>query len=136
MSGNAYRLAGHLFSKDLETAPKSVMEKWRSEGLIYQAYPDLGITAPAPFKIVCDAKYFEKGSVAEAEKALVKGIYELVFYRGLPHDTNDTSSGWNYEFGCLIAYDASETKTLKSVWNSLKHRHRFWDDSNVFVIVI
>jgi hypothetical protein len=85
--------------------------------------------------VVFDAKYFVSNSEAEAKKALVGGVYEVACYRGLPPDAT-TKHGWDYDYGCLLAYDASDDGILKKAWASVTHKSEFWDGGNIYVMVI
>jgi hypothetical protein len=49
-----------------------------------EVWPDAALRAPFPFRILFEAKYFEKESQSDAQDQLVKGIHETAFYRGLP----------------------------------------------------
>jgi hypothetical protein len=107
--------------------------KAKTQYPINQAYPDLATRRPFPFSIVFDVKYFESGSSSKAEDDLVNGVYEVMHYRGLPRvaprSTNDP--GWDYDYGCLFAYDASEDGVLASTWKSVVSKEAFWDGANV-----
>lgn len=141
LSSNSVRRQGHPFGKALGKSPKDIMSIWKSGGKagpLNQAYPDLCFSAPLPFTIVCDAKFFEKPSVSAAEKALVEGVYEAAFYRGLVGipARDESEPAWGYDFGCLLAYDASPGAYLHQAWHSIGSRHLFWEDANVFVMIV
>jgi hypothetical protein len=131
--GNSFRRNGHLFSKNRDDDASKIMERWSKAGTLppNQAYPEAGLSSPFPFKIVFEAKLFTDESSGAAQKALVNGAYETAFYRGLP-----PSDGWDYDFGCLIAFDASDGAHLNHVWNSVAHKHLFWDDASVFIMIV
>jgi addiction module HigA family antidote len=136
-SANAFRKQGYPFSKKLGMDAATIMQTWKrpTVGLpLNQAYPDLCLSNPFPFKIVFDAKFFEEESLASAEKALVEGVYEAAHYRGLPPD--QTRQGWCYDYGCLLVYDASRGAYLQQAWASVCSKRLFWDEANVFVMVI
>jgi hypothetical protein len=103
-----------------------------------QAYPDFCLRPPFPFKIVFDAKYFLQNSRSAANKALVEGAYEVMFYRGLPfaNARNAQEPSWDYEYGCLLAYDASDDGVLESAWDSVRCKDTFWDGGNIFVMIV
>jgi hypothetical protein len=133
LSGNAYRAQGHPFGKDLRKSPAEIASSWRTRatGLpINQAFPDLCITSPSPHRVVFDAKLLRQDSVAAAEEALVMGVYETMFYRGLP------AKGWGYDYGCLLAYDASVDGVLQKAWNAVAVKRLFWEDAQVFVMAV
>ena len=137
-AGNGFRAVGHPFSKQIGESYDKIFNRWiRPESAfpINQVYPDLAFRRPFPYKIVFDAKYFVENSEAAAKKALVSGAYEAAFYRGLPQDqTSDL--GWDYEFGCLLAYDASLDGVLKKIWTSVSQKNEFWNGANVYMMII
>jgi hypothetical protein len=140
-SGNPFRRVGHPFNKKLGASIDDIMQTWTKPlgGLpLNQAYPDFCLRAPFPYEILFDAKYFTQNSPAAAKAALVEGAYEVMFYRGLPSVSarlpNDP--GWKYEFGCLLAYDASDQGILKKTWASVTRKNLFWDGGNIFVMII
>ena len=139
-AANARRRPGHPFGKSLGATAGQVMASWKKPAGAFplnQAYRDLCLSAPFPHKIVFDAKFFESESLSAAEQALVAGVYEAVFYRGLPSDSVDGSnSRWAYDFGCLLAYDASSGGYLQEAWGSVASKRLFWDDANVFVMIV
>ncbi len=140
-SRNAFRRAGHPFPKSvLGMSAKKVMSQWRSAPTkfpMHQAYPDMALSDPFPYRIVFDAKLFESESPAAAEAALVNGIYETAFYRGLPPSADhDDDSDWNYDYACLLAYDASAGGHLRAAWDSVTCKPLFWNDAGVYVMVI
>jgi hypothetical protein len=139
-SQNAFRSVGHPFAKGFGKSAAEIIKGWRkSRGTwpLNQAYPDFALQKPFPLRMVFDAKYFEKESAAAAEKALVEGIHEVTFYRGLPATTQSGDrSDWGYDFGCLIAYDASEGGYLADAWKSVSHNDTFWFGANVHAIVV
>jgi predicted glycosyltransferase len=98
----------------------------------------LSISTPFPFKIVFDAKFFTGKSPSVADEALVTGVHEVVFYRGLPSASSEYAarSGWSYDFGCLLAYDASAGAFLQKAWDSVLSKRLFWDDAHVFVMIL
>ena len=66
--------------------------------------------------------------------ALVAGIYEAMFYRGLPKE--DDESLWNYDYGCLVAYDASKSRALHAAWEAVTCKSDFWMGGNIFVMIL
>jgi hypothetical protein len=86
--------------------------KWKS-GTLTQACPDFAFRNPFPFKIVFEGKYFEQGSAEKAARDLATNIYQAFFYRSLPYVAAKKSGvAWDYDFACLLAYDASPAQTL------------------------
>lgn len=137
-SANAYRVQGYPFPKNLGVSQKDIFAKWtkQSGGIpINQAYPDFALGHPFPFRTVFDGKLFEDGSYEDAKRALVAGVYEAAFYRGLPA-SSPLGTGWGYDFGCLLAYDASDGAHLQHAWNSIRHKQTFWSDANVYVMIL
>jgi hypothetical protein len=138
-SSNAFRRQGHPFSKKLGMGAGEIFESWKKPVGSYplnQAYPDLAITAPSPFEIVFDAKYFEQSSFGAAVDALVGGVYEVVHYRGLPAGTTRSGAPWRHEYGCLLAYDATPDMCLRQAWETVECKDMFWDDANIFVMIL
>jgi hypothetical protein len=140
-SGTPARTVKHPFSKLLSASAKDVAEKWR-EGKaqsLTQACPDFALRDPFPHKIVFEGKYFERGSFDKASRDLATDIYQAFFYRGLPYvPSKGSRAAWDYDFACLLAYDASLDRTLKSAWESLSHEVRkgFWEGANVYVMIL
>jgi hypothetical protein len=131
---NPFRKSGHPFSKKWGLSPDEIMEAWRkplTNMPANQAWPEAALSTPFPFKILFEAKYFEGDSAVSAENELVCAIYETVFYRGLP-----ASGKWGYDFGCLLAYDVSTGAHLKAAWESITSKRLFWEDANVFVMIV
>jgi hypothetical protein len=123
-SANGFRRFGYPFKKQVGATTSQVIEMWRRPDRsppANQAFPDLAFRKPFPHKIVFDAKYFSGTGARAAEKALVDGVYEAAFYRGLPFTPagQPGSADWDYEYGCLLAYDASDKGYLKAAWNSV-----------------
>jgi hypothetical protein len=74
-----------------------------------------------------------------AQRQLVTDIYQAFFYRGLPRlAATKKHPEWNYDYACLMAYDASPTATLISAWTALdpQTRRSFWEGANVYVMVL
>jgi hypothetical protein len=137
-SGNPFRRAGHPFRKNSNLDVDKIMQSWTKEAKapLNQAYPDFGVRPPFPHKIVFEAKYFCANSQAAANKVLVEGAYETMFYRGLPANSDRSEPGWDYDYGCLLAYDASEGGLLKEAWDGVMCKDTFWNGGNIFVMII
>jgi hypothetical protein len=136
-SQSSARTAHYLFSKQFggESA-FAVMARWRGERgkILRQPYPDFGFRPPFPHKILFEGKYFSGGN---AENALVTAIWETCFYRGLPFiPATPVKPAWDYEFGCLIAYDASDSGNLAAAWDSVIPKAEFWDSANIYVMIL
>jgi hypothetical protein len=139
-SGNSRRTRGYPFPKRQQVSPEEVIEAWRRPNGTWplnEAYPDLCLSNPCPFNVVFDAKFFEGEGHKSAEKALVEGVYEASHYRGLPAARDGSgAAAWDYDFGCLLAYDASEGAYLQQAWNSVATKRLFWNDAHVFVMIV
>ena len=140
-SGSPVRRGGHPFTKTREPS-LATYERWAKSvrgGGLHQSCPDLALQAPFPWPTVFEGKYFAGESVGESRRVLVDSIYEAFFYRALPElPATKTHAQWKYDYACLLAYDASEGGTLKSAWEDLrpKVRDSFWDNGNVYVMVL
>ena len=78
----------HPFSKVISTSTDTIMKQWKGElsgAKLKQSCPDFALTAPFPFKIVFEGKYFSKGGSKKAETEFVTNVYQAFFYRGLPY---------------------------------------------------
>jgi hypothetical protein len=134
------RTQRHPFSKAVGTKPAQIIAQWTgSHGArLRQACPDFAVREPFPFKIVFEGKYFDKGAATKARIELVTDLYQAFFYRGLPYIARKKNSpAWDYDFACLLAYDASDEGNLKGAWDSLDSqvKNAFWDGANVYVMI-
>jgi hypothetical protein len=69
---------------------------------------------------VFEGKLFRSGSLEMAKSALVNGIFESFFYRGLPTLlTGKEEGGGAYDLGCFVAYDASPQGKLQEARSSI-----------------
>ena len=136
-SQSSARTKHHPFSKSMSgDNAQAIMERWRgiSRKPLVQPYPDFAFRPPFPHKILIEGKYFSTGN---AEKALVESIYEACFYRGLPFvPASNQKPAWDYDFACLIIYDASEDGSLLKAWDSVVVQNQFWETANVYVMVL
>jgi hypothetical protein len=99
----------------------------------------MALRPPCPHKIVFEGKLFRARGIPAAEKALVTGIYEVFFYRGLPPiEESEKHPAWDYDYGCLLAYDATPEGTLKDAWESLSSavKDACWDGASVYVMIL
>ena len=56
-----------------------------------------------------------------------------------PHlEQTKTHAAWNYEYGCVLAYDASAGGEMVQAWQSLpaKIRDACWTGANVYVVIL
>jgi hypothetical protein len=135
------RTESHPFSKFVGTSAKQVINKWKAKdgSPFTQSCPDFATRKPFPYNIVFEGKYFLRGSPDFAERELVNNIYQAFFYRALPYvPPNRSGISWDYDFSCLLAYDASDNGSLLSAWKNLpeKVRRGFWDGANVYVMIL
>jgi hypothetical protein len=140
-SGTPMRSESHPFSKFVGASAKQVIEKWKvnNSSPFTQSCPDFATRSPFLYNIVFEGKYFMRGSSNFAERELVNNIYQAFFYRALPYVPPKKSGiPWDYDFSCLLAYDASRDGTLLSAWSGLpaRVRHGFWDGANVYVMIL
>ncbi len=140
-SGTPARTERHPFTKVIGTDVTDIMRKWKdgNGSSLTQACPDFALRDPFPFKTVFEGKYFEQGSPDKAARDLVTNIYQAFFYRALPYVAPKKSGPpWDYDFSCLLAYDASPKQTLVAAWNQLAEpiRHGFWDGANLYVMIL
>jgi len=137
-SGTPARTEPHPFTKLMGSNAKEIALKWKGNALT-QACPDFAFRNPFPFKIVFEGKYFEQGSAEKAARDLATNIYQAFFYRSLPYVAPKKSGvAWDYDFACLLAYDASPNQTLLTAWNDLAEsvRSGFWEGANVYVMIL
>jgi hypothetical protein len=136
------RTLKHPFTKILGANARQIYTRWADEGSnssLVQSCPDFALREPFPHKIVFEGKYFAKGGSQHAQRALVENLYQAFFYRGLPYvpETVKGRAAWDYDYACLLAYDASPTGSLKQVWKDLpaRVRHGFWTGANIYVMI-
>jgi hypothetical protein len=140
-SGTPYRTEGHPFTKIINSNAAEIVRKWKGGkgSQLTQACPDFAFRNPFPFKIVFEGKYFEQGSADKAARDLATNIYQAFFYRSLPYVAPKKSGvAWDYDFACLLAYDASRDGTLLTAWNELAEpvKAGFWEGANVYVMIL
>jgi len=139
--GTPSRSTKHPFTKIVGATATEIVLKWNAEqgSPLTQACPDFAFRAPFPFRIVFEGKYFEEGSAEKAARDLATDIYQAFFYRSLPYAPPNTSgAAWDYDFACLIAYDASSNGSLLAAWSGLAEavRKGFWEGANVYVMIL
>lgn len=135
------RTQAHPFTKIVGAKPSGIMARWTGKvgTPLIKPCPDFAFREPFPFKIVFEGKYFPTGGSAHAQTELVTEIYQAFFYRGLPYvPPKGNSPAWDYDFACLLAYDASEDGSLKHAWGGLEKevKRGFWDGANVYVMIV
>ena len=141
-SGTPARRQRHPFNKLIGAKPQQIMAQWKGSAdgpPLKQSCPDFAFRPPFPFKIVFEGKYFESGGEQKAERELVTAIYQAFFYRGLPYVAPEKHGpAWDYDFSCLLAYDASRDGTLKAAWTGLPKEVKtgFWEGASVYVMIV
>jgi len=140
-SGTAF-FPGHPFGKVFRK-PEVVYKRWKGDGAkirdpLIQSRPDF--TLLCPYRILFECKYFQARLKNPAKVQLVKDLYETFFYRALPQRLpgGKDGQGWDYEYACYLAYDATEEGWLTQAWNALsgKTRSSFWQQANIFVTIL
>jgi hypothetical protein len=135
------RQARHPFSKGIADKPRAIMRRWKGDPnkQTIQSAPDLALRNPLPFNIVFEIKYFDSGGSDKAETELVTNLYQAFFYRALPYvSPTKRYPTWDYEYACLLAFDASPGGTLQQSWESLpaKVKLGFWEGANVYAMIL
>jgi hypothetical protein len=133
----------HPFTKKAGENIRTIVARWwdPDETSVQQSCPDLALGHPCRHKIVIEGKYFRKGGYEAAQSELVKDIYQCFYYRGLPFvPKTDTHPAWEYDYACLLAYDASDDGNLNLAWKELNKNKKLvdglWHGANIQVIVI
>jgi hypothetical protein len=132
----------YLFTKVLAANSKGLVKSWWGDSKkepISQSCPDWAFRAPCPHPVIFEGKLFRKGGIDAARSALVSGIYQCFYYRAHPDaPATKTHPAWQYKYACLVAYDASEKRSLVQAWETLnnKVKEACWGTANIFVIVL
>jgi hypothetical protein len=141
-SGTPARRLRHPFNKALNVTAPKVYAQWSLDDqtvALTQSCPDFAIRAPFPHKIVFEGKYFRRGGLGAARTALVTNAYQAFFYRALPPDNAAVNRPpWDYDYSCLLAYDATDEGTFVKAWQSLSPAVRagFWEGASVYIMVL
>jgi hypothetical protein len=137
------RTAKHPFTKLLGANAQEIYARWAdvdNASSLVQSCPDFALREPFRHKIVFEGKYFASGSSQYAQRELVADVYQAFFYRGLPYvpETAKGRAAWDYDYACLLAFDASPGGTLKQAWENLPARVRngFWSGANIYVMIL
>jgi len=142
-SRSPIRATRHPFTKILGANAETIYRQWKDPKKNYgltQSAPDFALQKPFPHSIVFEGKYFASGKPDFAARQLVTDLYQAFFYRGLPK-VDATKRGhppWDYDYACLLAFDASPNGTLAAAWNTLeaKVQRSFWDGANIYVMIL
>jgi len=132
----------HPFTKALGVTATSVVTQWwgkSAKSPISQSCPDLAFRDPCPYRVVFEAKYFRTEGVKAAKTALATGIYQCFFYLGLPrHEETKKHAAWNYDFACLLIFDATEGGSVCSAWRDVHPdiNRGCWEGANIYVMVL
>jgi hypothetical protein len=141
--GTPVKNSGHPFYKVLGVRPETLYPRWQGEDprrrktTFAAVCPNFAILAP--YRIVFECKYFNRPAAQPAVSQLVEGLYQAFFYRAMPSlpRAPQLEHGWDYEYSCFLAYDATANERLAKAWEGLrKIHHRFWDESNIFVMIL
>jgi hypothetical protein len=128
---------GHPFGKVFRK-PETIYARWRNAQFpLIQSFPDF--TLLSPYRILFECKYFKTHLKNPAKVQLVKDLYETFFYRALPLRMPKAKHvGWDYEYACYLAYDATDDGSLFNAWNGLPEnvRKSFWEYADIFVMVL
>lgn len=142
-SGSPASKNRNLFKKVFGTTPRSVVNLWWDEKQKHfpmaQSCLDWAFRAPCLYKVVFEAKLFRRGGIEAAKSELVRAIYQCMFYWGQPLvPRTETHAEWDYEFACLLAYDASPSQALVKAWESVRKEVKAgcWASANIFVMVL
>ena len=141
-SGSPASADKHLFTKVLGVPAKTLVDMWWGTGEkkpLSQSCPDWAFRSPCKYKVVFECKLFRKGEIEAAKTELVKSIYQCFYYRGQPRvPASGRDAGWDYDYACLLAYDASESGSLVRAWKRVDHKveTECWNASNIFVMVL
>lgn len=137
------RTARHPFTKVLGAHPGEVYRRWadpENKSALVQSCPDFALRTPFPYNVLFEGKYYSKGSLKYAQQELVRDVYQAFFYLGLPRveETSRGRAGWEYDYACLVAYDASPSGTLREAWEGLPRQVRdgLWDGANLYVMIL
>ena len=135
-SGFAF-FPGHPFGK-VVGKPEVMYRRWKEGGVpLIQSWPDL--TLLSPYRTLFECKYFNRVLKSPARIQLVTDLYQTFFYRALPLlPPKNKHAGWDYEYACYLAYDATVDGWLSQAWNGLpeKVRNSFWEQANIFVMIL
>lgn len=141
-SASPARSRQHPFQKALGVSPRDVINQWRGEGqgnALVQSCPDLAIRSPAPIRVVIEGKYFAQGGLVAASSSLAKDIYQSFFYLALSNvPESATHPAWEYDFSCLLAYDATLDGSLIQAWREIDEsvRRGIWEGGNIYVMLL
>jgi hypothetical protein len=132
----------HPFTKRMGENAAAIAARWWNKGnepAVQQSCPDLALRFPSPYRVVIEGKYFRAGSDVASKSELVRDIYQCFYYRAMPPCPEwKTHPAWDYDFACLLAYDASNDGALKRAWKGVNKdvTGGLWRGANIYVMVI
>jgi hypothetical protein len=142
-SASPVRPGPHPFRKVIAVSSRQIIEIWRGRAgvnpLARNSCPDLALRPPSPYRTVFEAKYHSSPSATTAEAELARNIYQAFFYLALPRLPATTRhAAWDYEFACVLAYDATPDGVLLQAWKSLPDsvKSACWTGANVYVMIL
>ncbi|MCP4347158.1 MAG: hypothetical protein GY795_16725 [Desulfobacterales bacterium] len=141
-SGTPARSQPHPFKMAIGTKAQDVIEQWKGNkpgSPVVQSCPDMALNEPSPYRVIIEGKYFTKGGIQAAETTLATDIYQTFFYLGLSNvPATSTHPAWNYDYGLLLAYDATDEGSLLNAWQSLdtKVKEGCWEGANIYVMIL
>ena len=137
------RPISHPLCKKIQSK-SDIAKKWLGElspdiNPLTQACPDFAFNDPIPHRIIGEGKYFDGHGENAAKNALAEAFYETFFYGAQPSTQGrGNQPDWNFDYACLLAYDASEKGEMFKFWNSLNAEVKkgFWKGANVYMMII
>jgi hypothetical protein len=138
VSGTPASKPRYPFKKGILRALNGAKKEWWEKGKgLHASCPDaaLGI----PYNVVFEGKLFRQRTLEAAKSAIVNGVYEYIFYRGLPTLLDATEqSAAGYDYACLLAYDASKKQLLNQAWDNVEGavKSSCWEDLHVYVMIL
>ena len=140
-SASPSRSEDHPFTKKLGIRSNKIYQKWLGNEPgkeLAQSCPDIAISNP--HKVLFEGKYFSgKKTIETASRELVEDLYQAFFYLGMPSvPSKGAKPAWDYDYACLLAFDASEHGTLRDAWKALPThvREGFWNGANIYVMIL
>jgi hypothetical protein len=131
------------FKKALGANSGDIYREWlypkKGDGLT-QSAPDFTLRRPFPHSIVFEGKYYASGSSEYGGRQLATDLYQAFYYRALPKTParRKSAADWDYDYACLLVFDASKDGTLLSAWEALpsKVKKSFWESANIYVMIL
>jgi hypothetical protein len=140
-SASPSRSEDHPFTKKLGIRANKIYQKWLGNEPgkeLAQSCPDIAISNP--HKVLFEGKYFfGNKSIETASRELVEDLYQAFFYLGMPSvPSKGAKPSWDYDYACLLAFDASTQGTLLEAWKALPSHVRkgFWGGANIYVMIL